>query len=84
MKCVCMYDADRDNSTVDQFGFVNLVECLKNGEVPNSISDTEDIYNNIEDPCEILGKPRDVFEAYKMSDYIKKVGISEPKAAEQP
>lgn len=71
----CVYDEVVDIHPVDQFGFIDLVECLKNGEVPSTIADSEDQYNGIEDPGEILGKPSDVFEAYKMSDYIKKVGV---------
>ena len=38
------------------------------------ISNVEDNYNGIEDPSTIMGKPRDVFEAYRMNDYIKANG----------
>lgn len=74
MKCVCYYDEVADLHEVDQFGFIDLAECLKNGAVPSQVTGTDDNYNGIENPSEILGKPSDVFEAYKMSDYIKKVG----------
>lgn len=75
MKCVCKYNELADIKEVDQFGFIDLVECMNNGEVPSTVADSEDQYNGIDDPSEILGKPSDVFEAYRMSDYIKSVGV---------
>lgn len=74
MKCCAKYNDVCDLSSVDQFGFVDLVACLENGVVPSTVSNTEDAYNDIEDPSEILGKPSDVFEACIMQDYIKFVG----------
>lgn len=71
----CVFDELKDVHDVDQFGFIDLAECLLNGEVPANIADSDDQYNGIEDPSEILGKPSDVFEAYKMGDYIKSVGV---------
>lgn len=70
-----------DIQDVDQFGFINLAECMENGVVPSSVSDTELNYNDIEDPASIMGKPRDVFEAYSMQDYIKSAGKKSEGAA---
>ena len=84
MYCDCKYDEVKDISPVDQFGFIDLAECLLNGEVPASVADSEDQYNGIEDPGEILGKPADVFDAYKMGDYIKRTGtVKETASVEQ-
>lgn len=80
MICNCGYNSDRDINEVDQFGFIDLIECLSNGEVPSTIADSEDQYNGIEDPSEILGKPSDVFECYKMGDYIKSVGVKKEES----
>lgn len=77
----CKYDELRDVAPVDQFGFVNLNECLANGEVPATIADSEDTYNGIEDPSSIIGKPRDIFEAYSMQDYIKERGNAKSNSA---
>jgi hypothetical protein len=71
----CDFNEMRDISAVDQYGFVDLIECLTNGEVPSSISDTEMEYNEI-DINNVLGKPTDVFDAYKMMDYVKTNGKS--------
>lgn len=84
MICECRFDPKKDIYDVDQFGFIDLQECLANGEVPASIADSEDQYNGIEDPGEILGKPSDVFDAYKMGDYIKRTGtVKETASVEQ-
>lgn len=76
-----IYNEKTDIQDVDQFGFVNLAECMENGVVPSSISDTEMDYNDIEDPASIMGKPRDVFEVYSMQDYIKSAGKKSEGAA---
>ena len=74
MKCICKFNEIRDVHEVDQFGFIDLAECLSQGVVPSSISNTEDAYNDIDTPDNIMGKPSDVFEAYKMQDFIKTNG----------
>lgn len=71
-----LFDELKDLHEVDQYGFVDLVECLANGEVPTQINDSDVAYNGIEDPSSILGKPSDVFELYRMNDYVKSVGQS--------
>ncbi len=81
MRCICKYDENKDIREVDQFGFIDLAECLSNGVVPSTVADSEADYNGIEDPSEILGKPSDVFECYKMADYIKTVG-KKPESSE--
>ena len=81
MICECKYNPVTDISDVDQFGFIDLQECLANGEVPATIADSEDQYNGIDDPNEILGKPSDVFDAYRMGDYIKRTGTVKDTAS---
>lgn len=82
MYCECKFNPVTDIMAVEPFGFVNLIEAVDNGCVPSFVSNTEDNYNDIEDPSTILGKPRDVFEAYRMSDYIKNNG-SVPETTEE-
>lgn len=67
----------KDLHEVDQFGFIDLVECLTNGEVPTNIADEDVNYNGIEDPSSILGKPDDVFALYRMNDYVQSVPVAE-------
>lgn len=82
MYCECKFNPVTDIMAVEPFGFVNLIEAVDIGCVPSFVSNTEDNYNDIEDPSTILGKPRDVFEAYRMSDYIKNNG-SVPETTEE-
>ena len=35
MICICEYDENRDQREVDQFGFIDLAECMVNGQVPS-------------------------------------------------
>lgn len=76
MECVCKYNPVTDLSPVDEFGYVDLVECLAKGEVPASLGNTDDVYNDIDDPSTIIGKPRDNFEAIRMMDAIKRSGAT--------
>ena len=57
--------------------YINLAESLENGVVPSEIADSEPSYNEIDDPSTIIGKPRDVFEAYSLQDYALKTGKKE-------
>ena len=76
----CKYNENRDIQPVEQYGFIDLRECLINGEVPSTISDTELEYDDI--PLDnVLGKPSDVFEAYAMQDYVKTNGVSKEESA---
>ena len=76
MICECKYNPTVDVCPVDQFGFVDLVECLSKGEIPSTISDTEMTYNDIDDPSTIWTKPRDNFEAIRLMDRIKSSGTT--------
>lgn len=71
-----VFDIAKDLHEVDQYGYIDLVDCLSNGEVPTQVSESDVAYNDIEDPSSILGKPNDVFELYRMNDYVKSVGQS--------
>ena len=68
------YDPSKDLHAVEQYGFVDLTEVFQTGTVTGDLNASLENYNDIEDPASILGKPRDVFEAYAMNDYVKSVG----------
>ena len=70
----CVYNPMCDICAVEPFGYVNLVEAVENGTVPSSINNVEAQYNGIDDPRTIIGKPGDIFEMYRMNDYIKANG----------
>lgn len=74
MNFVCKYNPVTDLNPVDEFGYVDLVECLSKGEVPASIGNTDELYNDIDDPSTIWTKPKDNFEAIRLMDHIKSSG----------
>lgn len=76
----CVYNPMCDRFAVEPFGYVNLVEAVENGTVPSSINNVESEYNDIEDPSTIIGKPGDIFELYRMNDYIKTNGAVQTTA----
>lgn len=64
------YDPVKDIAEVDQFGFVNITNAFKNGYVPGSNASVHVDFDHAEDPSAIVGKPSDVFEAYRMQDSL--------------
>lgn len=70
------FNKDKDIKRVDQFGFVDITKAFESGSVPSSVVLTEDQYNMIDNPDSILGRPADIFEAYRMKEYVNSVGSS--------
>lgn len=73
----CLYNPLWDKKPVDQFGWLDLAEAWVNKTVPSDIVTQDSDYNGIDDPSSVLGKPRDVFEAYRMQDYVTSVSASD-------
>lgn len=70
------FDKLKDVASVDQFGFVDVTKAFESGMVPASITPSDEQYNDIDNPDSILGKPSDIFEAYRMKEYVNSVGSS--------
>lgn len=60
----------RTKKCVDQFGFVDVVKIMQTNSLPALENEGSDVYNGIDDPSSILGKPSDVFEAMAMQSAI--------------
>lgn len=71
MKNVCIYDPIVDIHPVEKFGFVNLRDCFVNSSVPSDISVDPLSFNGVEDPGSLLGRPSDIFDAYRRADYVQ-------------
>lgn len=67
-----------DLHMVEQFAAVDLRVAAATGIVPGDASITEASYNGIENPASMLGKPDDVFAAYRMQGYIQSAGAEAP------
>ena len=65
------YDEVKDLQAVDQIGWIDLGEAIRNGYVPGSLEADDTVYNDIDDPSTIMHNASDVFELYRQADYIK-------------
>lgn len=70
------YDKSRDVAEVSQNGFVDLVTAFANHSVPSTIEADDSQFNNVDNPSDIMRKPKDVFDAMHLrqtiSDYSGK------------
>lgn len=64
------WDPRRNKKAVDQFGFVDIIKIINTNTLPATEADGAEVYNGINDPASILGKPSDVFEAMAMQEAI--------------
>lgn len=67
----CTFNKRRDLHDVDQFGFIDITSAFESGSIPSFVEPSDDVYNGIDDPNAILGKPSDIFEAYRMNNFIQ-------------
>ena len=72
----CPYDPVRDIAPVEQFGFIDLKSALDSSIVPSQMPESDQDYNGIDNPEEIAGKPRDIFEAIDAQKAIEASGSS--------
>ena len=77
-----VYNEVCDMAAVEPFGFIDLRKVYETHSLPTNIDGEDVAYNGIEDPSAILGKPSDIFEAYRMRDAILKSASATPKEGE--
>lgn len=76
------YNEVCDMAAVEPFGFIDLRKVYVTHSLPTNIDGEDVAYNGIEDPSAILGKPSDIFEAYRMRDAVLKSASATPKEGE--
>ena len=67
----CKFDKSRDICEVVPYGYVDLVDALRSGQIPSSL--VVDVSNFDADnvtPNSIIGKPDDTFAAARMVDSV--------------
>lgn len=74
------FNKKRDIKKVAQYGFIDLHAAYQSGVVPADIEEPSVQYNGIESPDNIVGKPSDIFEAYRMHSAVSE--IAQKSAAE--
>lgn len=70
------FDPVRDSQEVDQFGYIDLVEVFQKGSLSSDVNLRDSNFNEINDPSSILGKPKDIFEAQRMTDGAALEGLT--------
>lgn len=71
-----IYDEVEDIQAVEQVGYIDIGEAIKNGYVPASIDADDMVYNGIEEPASIMDKADDVFSLYRQKDYINSFSVN--------
>ncbi len=61
----CSFDPVVDIAPVSQVGFIDIVRCISNGDVPAPSSDDDLPYNGVDNPQEVGSIVSDVFEAIR-------------------
>lgn len=68
------YNPERDIKAVSQTGFVDIVKANSMNSLPANLNCDALVYNEIEDPRSIAGRPRDSFEhaqgSKAVADYV--------------
>lgn len=62
---ICKYDPVADITSVAQCGYIDIVRCFMNGEVPANVTEDDELYNGIDNPAEVGANVSDVFEAMR-------------------
>lgn len=59
-----------DRYEVSQFGYIDLRVASRDGVVNGDLDGQDLKLNGIDEPESILGRPDDIFKAYRMKDYV--------------
>lgn len=76
------FNPDKDLKPVEQTGYIDLVSAYDTGTVPSNLEGSDEDYNGMDAPDMVLGKPGDIFEAYRMREYIDNYSKGERDGSE--
>lgn len=82
MNCDIKFDSNRDLSEPSQTGYVDLVDLVSHGVIPEGLNVSEELFNNIDDPKAIYGRPQEQFHAMSLAKDLKKRGELADRAAD--
>lgn len=66
---------------VSQFGYVDLVKANQTGTLEGTIEGLEQSCNGIDEPSSIFGRPKDIFQAYRMQEFISSRGANKGESS---
>lgn len=52
------YDKNRDRFEVSQSGYLDLNDAFLNHSVPADFAQDDAVYNDVDDPSKVIGKPK--------------------------
>lgn len=64
-------DLEKDNSDVEQFGFIKLNETLVNGIVPGGVDLTDEDFNGCGNPGMLISRNKDIFDGLRKAQYVQ-------------
>lgn len=65
------FDPTVDRRAVDPFGFFDLRDAYRNGNVPGDVAIEDERFNGVQDPSAVMDRPKDQFEAMRQAEYVK-------------
>ena len=67
----CKFDRKVDLKETDQVGFLDLNKVYETGVVEGVVSFDDNAFNGIQDPADILPRPKDNFERIRQGEYVR-------------
>lgn len=61
----------RDLHAVNPLGEVNLRKAFVNGAVEGMVSFTEESFNGVQDPSDLMSRPKDAFERIRQGQFVR-------------
>lgn len=77
----CRFDPVRDLTPVSPYPSLDLKAALANSTVPTVLPGAESDYNGVQAPEEIIGTPRDIFEAIDMQRAIESAAADQAESS---
>lgn len=74
MKQICKYSASHDIREVQPHLTIDLGEAIRSGKIPST--GTEPVYNDIQNPSDVVGRVTDVFQSVD----IERAALAQGKA----
>lgn len=64
-------DPSIDLHAVEPLGEVNLRKAFVNGAVEGSVAFNDEAFNGVQDPSDVLPRPKDGFERIRQGQYVR-------------
>ena len=79
----CKFNPKTDLKETDQVGYIDLNRVYETGVIEGAVSFDDNSFNGIQDPSDILPRPKDVFERIRQGEYVRSALTAAKAQAEQ-